>query len=54
MTVTLVWQYTPALEQLMYELVPAFFAALIMTVVVSLRTKPPENVEALFESMKGR
>ena len=53
MGVTLIWQYTPALDALMYELVPAFFAALIVTVVVSLRTKPPENVDALFQSMKG-
>ncbi len=54
MAVTLVWQYTPALDALIYELVPAFFASLVATVTVSLATRPPDGVEGLFESMKGR
>jgi len=50
--VTFVWQYTPALEPLMYELVPAFAAALVATVAVSLLTRPPEGTDALMGSMQ--
>jgi Na+/proline symporter len=38
----------------MYELVPAFFAALLVTVVVSRLTKPPDNTDELFPAMKRR
>jgi len=35
----------------LYELVPAFIFALIATIVVSLVTEPPENVEELMKDM---
>jgi SSS family solute:Na+ symporter len=49
--VTIVWQYTPFLEPLLYELVPAFVLALLATVLVSRMTTPPADAEALLESM---
>ncbi len=39
-----VWHNVPALKALVYELVPAFFFALIAVVVVSLLTEPPSDV----------
>ena len=49
--VTVIWQYTPVLEPIVYELVPAFAASLLVTVVVSRLTRTPDNVDALFASM---
>jgi SSS family solute:Na+ symporter len=49
--VTIVWQYTPFLEPLLYELVPAFVLSLAATVAVSRLTTPPRDAEALFASM---
>jgi SSS family solute:Na+ symporter len=51
MLTTIVWQYTPFLEPLLYELVPAFVLAFAVTVLVSLRTRPPEHAHALMRSM---
>ncbi len=52
--VTIAWEKTPYLAARMYELVPAFFAALLVTVVVSRLTKPPDNTDELFAAMKRR
>ncbi len=49
--VTMIWQYTPVLEPVVYELVPAFTPSLFVTVVVSRLTRPPDEVDALFDSM---
>jgi sodium/proline symporter len=49
--VTFVWALTPALDSRLYELIPAFFLALIATVGVSLVTQPPEGAEELFGAM---
>jgi len=49
--VTIFWKRTPELTALIYELVPAFGAALLVTVVVSLATQPPEGVDEMFETM---
>jgi Na+/proline symporter len=51
--VTVAWQYTPFLEPLLYELVPAFVASLIVTVAVSRITSPPHEVDLLFTSMEA-
>lgn len=51
--VTIVWELTPALNSLLYELIPAFAAGLIATIVVSRVTQPPENVERMFDVMRG-
>jgi sodium/proline symporter len=51
--VTFVWNLTPALDSLLYELIPAFFLALLATVVVSLLTKPPEDAESLMDDMQA-
>jgi Na+/proline symporter len=52
--VTIVWEKTPYLAERMYELVPAFVAALLVTVVVSWLTQPPENTDELFAAMRRR
>jgi sodium/proline symporter len=51
--ITIVWELTPRLNALMYELVPAFAGGLLVTVIVSWMTRPPDDVEAMFASMKG-
>ena len=50
---TVVWYLTPALNDLMYELIPAFFLAGAVTVVVSRFTTPPSQVERDFQIMEG-
>jgi sodium/proline symporter len=52
-TVTaIVWYRTPVLKAALYELIPAFALALIATVVVSLVTRPPADVERMFGAME--
>jgi SSS family solute:Na+ symporter len=51
--VTFVWNLTPALDALIYELVPAFPLAFLAAVVVSHLTTPPEDADALMEAMRG-
>lgn len=41
--VTIIWRNTPALKGIVYELVPAFFIAFIVTYVVSLLTGGEKN-----------
>jgi sodium/proline symporter len=47
----IVWYYTPALKERVYELIPAFALALLATVVVSLLTRPPADVDTMFDEM---
>jgi sodium/proline symporter len=49
---TLVWYYTPALKSRVYELIPAFVLAFLATVIVSLLTRPPADVEDMFAEMR--
>lgn len=49
-----VWFLTPALKAMVYELVPAFALGLLATVVVSLFTRPPDDVEELFHAMESK
>jgi SSS family solute:Na+ symporter len=51
--VTFIWNLTPFLDGLLYELIPAFVLAFLTTVVVSLRTAPPLETETAFKAMKG-
>jgi sodium/proline symporter len=50
--VTIFWERTLALNSLIYELVPAFGAGLLVTVIVSYATRPPKDVDRMFETMK--
>jgi Na+/proline symporter len=50
--VTIVWKITASLTALIYELVPAFAAGFIVTVLVSYATQPPDGVDEMFEVMK--
>ncbi len=52
--VTIAWEKIPYLASRMYELVPAFLAALLVTVAVSWLTRPPEDTEQLFAAMQKR
>ncbi|MEM7049549.1 MAG: sodium/proline symporter [Acidobacteriota bacterium] len=45
--VTIVWKLTAPFGGF-YELIPAFFASLLATVLVSLATRPPEQADQLF------
>jgi sodium/proline symporter len=51
--ITFIWELTPALSSRLYELIPAFAGGLLATVIVSLWTRPPEEVDAMFASMRG-
>jgi len=48
---TIVWYLTPALKDVLYELIPAFFLAGLVTVVVSRFTRPPPEVDDHFRIM---
>lgn len=49
---TFIWYFTPTLKQSLYELIPAFAAGLLATVVVSLLTEPPAGTREMFRAMK--
>lgn len=49
---TIVWESTEVLSRSLYELIPAFFLALAVTLVVSLLTRPPEGVDEMFRNME--
>ncbi len=49
--VTFVWENVPALEALIYELIPAFAAGLTVTLVVSRWTKAPADAAESMQSM---
>ncbi|MEM7483263.1 MAG: sodium/proline symporter [Acidobacteriota bacterium] len=50
--VTIVWKLTAPLGGF-YELIPAFFSSLAVTMAVSLTTRPPERVEALMADCRS-
>jgi Na+/proline symporter len=50
--VTFAWKLTPALSGRLYELVPAFAASLVVTVAVSLATRPPADAAAMMRAMR--
>jgi Na+/proline symporter len=52
--VTLAWGIVPALDALVYELIPGFAAGLLTTVVVSSRTAPPADAARAMDVMAGR
>jgi Na+/proline symporter len=53
-TVVFVWRLTPELKALIYELVPAFGIGLLVTIVVSLLTRPPDGVDEQFRVMADK
>jgi sodium/proline symporter len=52
--VTIAWEKTPLLEPLLYELIPAFGAALVVTLLVSAWTRAPANTPELFAAMRRK
>lgn len=52
--VTIVWKASPVLSPLLYELIPGFFAALLVTLAVSRMTNAPANTSQLMASMRTR
>jgi sodium/proline symporter len=49
--VTILWFYTPALKNLMYELIPGFIISFLATILISLKYKAPANVDDMFNCM---
>lgn len=49
--VTILWYYIPVLKNSLYELIPGFAAAMTVTWLVSLFTKPAPNTKRAFEDM---
>ncbi len=47
----ILWIRIPALAGLMYELIPGFITATVVTVLVSRFTRKPEDAKALYEAM---
>ena len=52
--VLVLWVNQPALKAQLYELVPAFAAAAVVTVLVSLVTRAPGDTDEVFALMEGR
>jgi Na+/proline symporter len=50
--VTIVWETNEYLSPLLYELIPAFAAGLLATVIVSLLTRAPNKVDGMFDTMR--
>jgi len=53
-TVTIVWSQIPLLKNIIYELVPAFIISILLTVIVSLVTNPPEEAEQELRSIAAK
>lgn len=51
--VTIIWKTSPFLSPLIYELIPAFGAGLLATVIGSYMTQPPPGVDGMFDIMDG-
>ncbi len=52
--VTIVWSLVSALQNALYHLVPAFFVSAILTITISLLTKPPEGAERELKSISAK
>jgi len=48
---TVIWYFTPVLKSAMYELVPGFFAGLLVTIIVSIFTRKPENLDEIMSAL---
>jgi len=53
-TVTIVWNQVAVLKERIYELVPAFFISLFLTIIVSLLTSAPKEAEAELKSIAAK
>ena len=49
----IIWYYTPCLKSALYELIPAFIVGALTVIIVSLFTNPPDDVDNMFDIMKG-
>ncbi len=52
--ITIIWKETSYLNEMIYELIPAFTLSAIIVVIVSLLTRAPEGVREELEMMKPR
>lgn len=48
----IVWNRIPALSAAIYELIPAFFAGLIVTILVSKFSKKPASLETIWKALR--
>jgi len=53
-TVTIVWSQIPLLKNIIYELVPAFIISILLTIIISLVTTPPEEAEQELRSIAAK
>lgn len=51
--VVIVWNQVTVLKSIVYELIPGFFIALVVTYIISRLTKKPANVDHMFHNMKN-
>ncbi len=51
-TTVIIWNQTSILKSYIYELVPAFLLSLVVTIIVSYASKPPQNTDKMFQCMK--
>jgi sodium/proline symporter len=49
--VTILWYYTPALKNQLYELVPAFTCSFLVTWLVSMFSRKPDRIDEIFQAM---
>jgi Na+/proline symporter len=49
---TITWYYVPGLTDIMYEGVPGFILSLVAVVLVSLRTRPPEQTDRIMADLE--
>ncbi|MGD2295946.1 MAG: sodium/proline symporter [Candidatus Aminicenantes bacterium] len=52
--VTIIWSLIPALQNALYHLVPAFTVSALLTIAISLLTKPPEGAEQEIKSISAK
>jgi Na+/proline symporter len=52
--VTIIWNLIPTLQNTLYHLVPAFFVSALLTIFISLLTKPPEEAEQELKSISAK
>lgn len=52
--VTIAWKLLPQTNGLLHELVPAFLASTVATVVISLITDSPSHTDEMFATMRAK
>lgn len=48
----IIWKWIPLLNEMIYELIPAFILGLLVTIIVSRFTRKPEKTDEMWDAMK--